>query len=169
MTKTHDVEDELRQQLAAAKAEISVYQRLLSEALEREREAALKLAMQGQAQPTVTQQTGQPNATLVNLLTEMTLKQRATLFATLKGHSYAQIADAMRVDDTTVKLHLKRVLERAGLPNRNALLITAKETLAELNKIDVEDVFEIPLDWIETQKHEVMEKLKPARPQTSRR
>lgn len=53
----------------------------------------------------------------------MTVKQRAVMFGIMGGHSYQEIADAMKVDITTVKLHMRAALNKLGLDQKSSLMV----------------------------------------------
>lgn len=103
------------------------------------------------------------SATLVRSFSEMTIKQRAVVFATLLGAGYADIADAMGVDQTTVKLHLKAALGKLGASSRENLRAHSKSLLDALGKLDTATMFGLPVDWMEKQEDGYMQLLRPVR------
>jgi DNA-binding NarL/FixJ family response regulator len=104
-------------------------------------------------------------AVLLQKLERLTLKRHAVLTATLGGQSYQAIAKAMDCDLTTVKLHLKAVLNILGLRDRSTLLAKAPDMLDFIADKVYEERYGISKRWwleINDQLMTVLRATKPA-------
>lgn len=98
---------------------------------------------------------------LVMGFASMTLKQRAVTLATLDGASYRDIAAAMGVDETTVKLHLKAALNKLGAINRAALVQYKDQIVKALEAAGGEATFGAPVGWITSRPAALMDAIAP--------
>lgn len=87
------------------------------------------------------------DAVLREKLDRVTIKRHAVLTATLGGVSYDQIASLMQCSSTTVKLHLKGVLDTFDIPNRNSLLVKHKEMLDSISDKEYRARYGISKKW----------------------
>lgn len=110
------------------------------------------------ALPTVQQ------AVLLQKLEKFTLKRHAVLTATLGGQSYKAIAEAMQCDQTTVKLHLKAVLDIMGISSRSALMATKPDLLEFVSDEEYERRYGVDKRWWLTEKPEFMAVLRLTKP-----
>jgi DNA-binding NarL/FixJ family response regulator len=87
---------------------------------------------------------------VVAVVHTLNLKQRAVLFAMLGDCLYADLARAMRVDVTTVKLHARAVLNRLGLKDQDALRAHSKNILEALAQAGADKpfTFGVALNWM---------------------
>jgi len=95
----------------------------------------------------------------------MTVKQRAVLFGVITGSSYQEVADAMRVDITTVKLHMRAALNKLGLEQKSSLMMQAamlRELIAKSGGSD-DLAFGISLEWMAKGGASKIEALRPTR------
>jgi len=104
------------------------------------------------------------DAVVQERLDHLTLKRHAVLTATLGGLSYQGIADLMGCDLTTVKLHLKAVLEVLGIRNRAFLLISWINLLDFISDAEYEARYGIGKRWWLEQKPELMVVLRACKP-----
>ena len=103
-------------------------------------------------------------AVLLQKLDQLTLKRHAVLSATLGGQSYKAIAEAMQCDQTTVKLHLKAVLEIMGMRSRSALMATKPDLLEFVSDEEYEHRYGVDKRWWLTEKPELMAVLRQIKP-----
>jgi DNA-binding CsgD family transcriptional regulator len=81
------------------------------------------------------------------LLAPLTLKQHAVILGFLGGLTYAEIAEHMQVDQTTVKLHLRAALNHFGAQSRDQFAITHGKAINDLSSKQYEDAFGLPKEW----------------------
>lgn len=99
---------------------------------------------------------------LIRGFSSMTVKQRAVAFATLVGCSYREIAAAIGVDETTIKLHLKAALVKLGGISRSEFMSHAQEVLDGIEAMGgSEAIFGMPLDWVKTRPEALLQQLAP--------
>lgn len=153
--------DELRVEVEALQKRISVLTEMIVEK-EIEHRAAAKAATPAAPAPSALVTFDQSNG-LLRAFSEMTLKQRVVTFATLDGASYKEIAQAMGVDETTVKLHLKAALAKLGAPSRDALRSDALRIVKQLEAANPEALFGAGVNWMTTRPASLMQQLVPVR------
>ena len=95
-------------------------------------------------------------AALLAKLETLTIKRHAVLTATLGGLSYADLAGLMACDVTTVKLHLKAVLNILGIKDRSLLLAGSSGLLDGLSDSEYEKRYGLSKCWWLEQKPELM-------------
>lgn len=86
-------------------------------------------------------------AKLCAKLDKLTLKRHAVLTATLGGQSYQAIADLMKVNVTTVKLHLRSTLQVLEIPTRQRLLVEYKGMLDIIPEEEYRRRYGISKSW----------------------
>ena len=153
--------ESLKAEIAHLKGQIAVLQAMFES--ERARCDELRVQLERTKMDGSSSEATPMSATLVRSFSDMTLKQRAVVFATMLGASYAEIAEAMGVDQTTVKLHLKAALGKLGATNRENLRAHSSSLLEALRKLDVATMFGLPLNWMEEQDNSYMPNLRPVR------
>jgi len=156
-------EENLKAEIAHLQGQIAVLQAMFES--ERTKCDDLRLQLERARMDGSTSQPAQQSmsANLVRSFSDMTIKQRAVVFATLLDAGYSEIAAAMGVDPTTVKLHLKAALAKLGASNREHLRVHGAALRDELSKLDVATMFGLPLNWMQSQDSSYMEKLRPSR------
>lgn len=104
-----------------------------------------------------------PSASLLSgamtAMTLMTAKQRATVIAMLGGHSFSEIAQAMSVDPTTIKLHAKAAYAKLGLAGKRQLMEAGATLLDEIAPPGAPPPHGIPRDWMDCKPPSVMAQL----------
>ena len=103
-------------------------------------------------------------AVLREKLDRVTVKRHAVLTATLGGVGYDEIANIMGCSSTTVKLHLKGVLDILDIPTRSALLVSHKEILAPIPDKEYESRYGVSKRWWLEQKPALMDVLRSVKP-----
>lgn len=90
---------------------------------------------------------GQSSGELKERLKRLTIKRHAVLTASLGDVSYQKIAELMKCDDTTVKLHLKSALNILDIESRSILLTNHKHMLDAISDKEYERLFGISKRW----------------------
>lgn len=124
-------------------------------------------ALAGNARPLASKVKASPpttHAVILERLDHLTLKRHAVLTATLGGVSYFGVAALMECDPTTVKLHLKAVLEILGIRNRAFLLISWPDLLNFIFDAEYEKRYSLGKKWWLDKNPKLMAMLKATKP-----
>lgn len=89
----------------------------------------------------------------VSPLPLLTLKQYVTVQGILKGLQNKEIAKAMDVSESTVKVHVRSVALKLGVKTREQIVAKCAH-LASMNPKEYLDMSGVPQDWINFPTHE---------------
>lgn len=126
-SKDQTIED-LKQQLAQLQVRVDSLERVTLAALARN-------------------EPGVDDKGMMKKLARLTLRQHATFTATMAGLSYSEIATLMKVDVTTVKLHLRSVRRHLDAESRNELLIEYRKAFDAIPPAVYKEKFGLAKDW----------------------
>lgn len=80
-------------------------------------------------------------------LTPFTPKQHAVLQLLCDGKSTAEMSEILCVTESTIKVHLRSIMDKREVRTRALLAIWYSEVMANVDPIEYEKRAGIPLDW----------------------
>jgi DNA-binding CsgD family transcriptional regulator len=132
MTNTEDAEhigtNELREEIIGLKAQIKMLKEMLQEKSEAKKSSISPLPL-------------------------LTAKQYATVQGISRGLQNKEIAEAMDVSESTVKVHVRSVALKLGVKTREQIMAKCAH-LAALSPAEYLALSGVPQDWIEWPAHE---------------
>lgn len=149
---------QLREQLLKLEAQRDVFERLYLSERERVEELQRQLVEMRPEKAAEAAVVG-----LAAKLCSLTVKQRASIVALIAGHTYLEVAGAMGVDQTTVKIHCQRGFKVLGFKGLHHFKAHQLELLDLLSKVDLERLCSVRLDWLTSRPEALLQELKPRR------
>jgi DNA-binding NarL/FixJ family response regulator len=93
------------------------------------------------------------NDSAVSFLMSHTPKQHAVMQMLRAGYGTDRMAEALDVTESTIKVHVRGVMQKHGLKTRAQIVMLAARAASAVSEAEYEALSGLPMDWVERPSH----------------